>query len=427
MAGLVAKTLSRFLLKLPSLRYLRFGGLAEETLAFRYRGFTLCAANFDQIALAQIRHLSVITAAQEWARVGADAEAQRARSCTGHADEGEVVGAAKIGSIRRLHLVHSRQEGNPLDIAAARVDEETATTVMNSLNLVLLAVAFDLNNGIRLRQDKFLRWMEGIREIPRHFGGGTDIGEKDVSRRRTGWSNNLSQLKQPFKPSRYRVLFDCEGHEHSLTRFQLLLPQCCRDPIRPIRDRGMHTARIATPAAAPFSPEWELPPVRGQKSTSPGARLSVRLRLRRLAPFQRSRGGMLFAVIGSRGSEWARRKRTDHYPNQSRSHVPVGMDAQLRSAIRHLSFSWRGLVSGDSSRVSTATMLLPIRHRIVALVSLHIEVPPGRSHGARQRLNGTWRQRRTWHKNQPGPAIRVSLLREAWSLAGVSAPSLPRW
>src|SRR5208283_2193078 len=150
MAGLVPKMLFRCFLKSLSLGHLVLAGFPEETLRFRYRGLSLCAPHFDEVALIEISQLDVITVAQEWPRVCANAEARWAGSCACQADDREIVGAAKIRSVRRFHLVHASQKCDSFDIATACVHKKAAAALMNRLNLVVLAVAFDLNQRISL-------------------------------------------------------------------------------------------------------------------------------------------------------------------------------------------------------------------------------------------------------------------------------------
>ena len=68
MAGLFSKMVSCRYLKVLSLRYFVFGSFSEEALRFGYRRLTLFTTHLDEIALAQIGQLSVITVAQKRAR-----------------------------------------------------------------------------------------------------------------------------------------------------------------------------------------------------------------------------------------------------------------------------------------------------------------------------------------------------------------------
>ena len=64
-----------------------------------------------------------------------------------------------------------------------------------------MAVELDSDEVVGLRQDKLLRWVEGILEIPHDLRGGTERGEDDVAARATDRSDDLSrlhQLRQPF-------------------------------------------------------------------------------------------------------------------------------------------------------------------------------------------------------------------------------------
>jgi hypothetical protein len=118
--------------------------------------------------------LQVVTATQEGSGISTDTETRRAGSGAGEADDSEVVGTAKIRSIRRLRFVHVSQEGDSFYITATHVEEGAGSTIVDGLDLVALTVEFDLDQRVGLRQDKSLGWVKGVLEIPHDLRGGTE-------------------------------------------------------------------------------------------------------------------------------------------------------------------------------------------------------------------------------------------------------------
>jgi len=66
---------------------------------------------------------------------------------------------------------------------------------------VALPVELDFDQGISLRQDKLLRWVKRVLEIPQDLGGGTERAEDDIPARTSNWSDDLSSLQELLKPS----------------------------------------------------------------------------------------------------------------------------------------------------------------------------------------------------------------------------------
>ena len=129
------------------------------------------ARRLGQQTIAEVRELQVVAVAQERPGVAADAEAGRARRGAGQAHERRAVGAAQPGLVGGLGRHHPPQEGHPLHVTAADVQQHAWALVADGLERDAAGRTADPQQRLRLRQGEGLRWRQRVFELPQHLVG----------------------------------------------------------------------------------------------------------------------------------------------------------------------------------------------------------------------------------------------------------------